>query len=979
LTRLTRSLAGTWQFELDPTGSLTPATLAPDRQIPVPLPWQAAFPDLQQYSGYAWYRTTIDLTDEWLGGEVLLRFGAVDYWCQVYVNGHLAGQHEGGYTPILLPIRRYVQAGTNTLIVRVYDSAQTGMEIPRWPSYPPVSSPPGPPFDANHVPHGKQEWYINVGGIWQDVTLTAVPAAYIDQVQVIPDIHTGEAQVTVELAGDLQAAADGHIQVRIHDEHTAADSVVPVRGDGGVYTATVRIAQPRLWSGDDPHLYTATVHLQSDGAADTLAVRFGYREIRTANGQILLNGEPLFLLCALDQDLYPETIYTVPSEEYLRDQFTKAKALGLNSLRCHIKPADPRYLDLADEMGLLIWAEIPSWRTFYPKGTIHPNLLTLDDTIKQRAETLLEEMIRRDMNHPSIVIWTIINEDWGTALPLSADDRRWVREMYHRCKALDNTRLVVDNSACPHPWGPNIHVESDLDDFHFYANIPDQGNGFLQTVEQFALRPIWTYSSHGDSRRSGQEPLVISEFGNWGLPTLGPLRAATRGADPAWFQLGPWWSPWDGEAGWPRGVEERFAEFGLTRIWPDYDSFARASQWHQFYALQFEIGAMRRQPTLQGYVITEFTDAYWESNGLLDFTRQPKVFQDRFAEINAPDVIVASPAAYAGWDDRPLSVPIHLAHWSSADWRGARLRWQIEEVGEPQETRVPVLKRGAVVALPPLAVALPTVAAAQTVTLRLWLEGDDGTVLTRNRIDLLVLPAAARAPRYQDLLAVIAPGTDEESASDLAPAAPQPPELPGASRAATMAEVTDEPRLPARSLAHRLGALGYRTTTQLPAGRGLAVSTYPTAALLDWVRAGGDLLFISQGPTPFFWVQRRGGTYGGSWMTSFSWLDPAIHPRLAVQNPLSLPYAAVIPHGTILGLPVSDPAAQPDLLAGQISGWVQQPAIHTVQFRYGQGRVLMTTLALEEGLADPVGTAIFHDLIEYLHSDRCAPALTANY
>src|SRR5689334_11806453 len=97
--RQSRSLAGSWQFQLDPDGTLTVDTLAPDREIQVPLPWQAAFPDLQQYSGYAWYRRYIELDDDWLGGQLLLRFGAVDYWCQVYVNGSLAGEHEGGYTP----------------------------------------------------------------------------------------------------------------------------------------------------------------------------------------------------------------------------------------------------------------------------------------------------------------------------------------------------------------------------------------------------------------------------------------------------------------------------------------------------------------------------------------------------------------------------------------------------------------------------------------------------------------------------------------------------------------------------------------------------------------------------------------------------------------------------------------------------------------------------------------------------------------
>src|SRR4051794_39993753 len=93
------SLSGTWQFQLDPDGTLALAALAPDRMITVPLPWQAAFSDLQHYSGYAWYRRSVDLDEAWLGGELLLHFGAVDYWCQVFVNGQLAGEHEGGYTP----------------------------------------------------------------------------------------------------------------------------------------------------------------------------------------------------------------------------------------------------------------------------------------------------------------------------------------------------------------------------------------------------------------------------------------------------------------------------------------------------------------------------------------------------------------------------------------------------------------------------------------------------------------------------------------------------------------------------------------------------------------------------------------------------------------------------------------------------------------------------------------------------------------
>ena len=238
--------------------------------------------------------------------------------------------------------------------------------------------------------------------------------------------------------------------------------------------ATIQVADHRLWDTHDPYLYTLIISLDPDdaGMEDEVSLRFGFREVSTRDGKILLNGEPIYLLSALDQDMYADTIYTVPSEEFLRDEFHKAKELGLNCLRCHIKPPDPLYLDLADEMGLLVWTEIPSWRTFYLRGSIHKNQLDLGSTIQHRAEQTLREMIRRDYNHPSIIIWTIVNEDWGTSLPLSASDRRWVSGMYDLCKQLDPTRLVVDNSPCPHEWGPNIHVHSDLDDFHFYANIP---------------------------------------------------------------------------------------------------------------------------------------------------------------------------------------------------------------------------------------------------------------------------------------------------------------------------------------------------------------------------------------------------------------------------------------------------------------------------------------------------------------------------
>ncbi len=978
--RAFRSLRGLWQFQTDPQGTLQVETIHPDREIPVPLPWQAAFPELEHYSGYAWYRTQVDLDETWLTGELLLVFGAVDYWCQVFVNKQLVCEHEGGYTPFSVTITGSVHAGENEIAVRVYDPVQKNITIRRWPDG--VEDRETPPFDARNIPHGKQEWYINAGGLWQDVTLVSTAKTYIDHVKVTPDIHTGRVDVVVQLAGDL-GTVSGH-QITLHVEGTQVAVRKPLTPGHTMVHISLQVDQPHLWTVDDPYLYALTAQLESGDAYDSLQTRLGFREIRTQNGQLLLNGEPLFLLAALDQDLYPNTIYSVPSEAFLRDEFQKAKALGLNCLRCHIKPPDPLYLDLADEMGLLIWEEIPSWRTFYQKTTIHPQDLYLQESIKNRCRKTLEEMIRRDGNHPSVIIWTIVNEDWGTALPLSEADRTWIAEMYDLCKRLDPTRLVVDNSPCPAAWGPSIHVKSDLDDFHVYANIPDQAENFVKLIDQFSLRPLWTYSSYSDSVRTGEEPLILSEFGNWGLPTLNLLKTPS-GSEPSWFKTGPWWASWEGEPGWPCDAEKRFKELGLDRIWPDYDSMAAATQWHQFQAMKFEIEAMRRRPGIAGYVITELSDIYWESNGLLDFERNPKVYFSEFAAINAADVIVPQLKSYAYWDDDTVPVILYASHYSPAEWSNARLHWRLGEI--TGQADLPDLPRGAVRQVLSQYWKLPPVLESSLLTVDFSVQDQRGNVLASNGVTLLVLPASARIAAYTDEVAVVM-NTDAELVPETVFSA-EGGETAGASSSSgsnsdgTLSISTDRPPALPTSFAATLGGLGYRVSRELTETTQLVVTDYPDADLLEWVRNGGDMLFLSSGPGPFFWRQGRTGTYGGGWISSFTWVRPGVHRRLTISNPLTLPFMHIMPTGTILGLPVQDASVQRDFLAGQVSGWLHHPAVDTVQFRYGKGRVIMTTFsiyqALQKNATDPAAIAMLHDLIDYFASPDCQPRLTANY
>ncbi len=208
--------------------------------------------------------------------------------------------------------------------------------------------------------------------------------------------------------------------------------------------------------------------------------------------------------------------------------------MGLNCLRIHIKVADPRYYAAADKLGLLIWTELPNH-----------NLLT--EAAKRRARETLVGMLERDGNHPSIGIWTIINESWGIDLT-DPSQRAWLTEIYLWFKKMDQTRLVIGNSAC---WS-NFHVITDIADFHSYYAMPDHLEKWQKWTDKYAGRPWWLFAHeytahalwrkfmldpwHGDERPrasdaqpKGDEPLLVSEFGNWGLPDVQKLYEGNGG------------------------------------------------------------------------------------------------------------------------------------------------------------------------------------------------------------------------------------------------------------------------------------------------------------------------------------------------------------------------------------------------------------------------------------------------------------------
>ncbi len=650
MTRQRLSLDGPWEFFPDPARRLRRATLdsaGVGRPIQVPGPWQAQFDDLHDYSGGAWYRRTFELSgirDQGSGEDNLdtltpglrppnpvymLHFGAVDYHATVWLNGELLGEHEGGYLPFELDATAALRRdGPNELIVRVVDPSDDATLFPEYP--------------FAEIPHGKQSWYGPIGGIWQSVYLESRTATHIARLQVTPDVAGEQAHVTVYLnrPADRRLA----LTLRLVDPHGQAAGHTYAIEAGAIRTQiALPVPSPLLWDTRSPHLYrleaaiesttddrrpttddrepnsarnspSSIVHHPSSHADDTLATTFGMRTIATSpDGHLVLNGRILYLRGALDQDYYPGMIYTPFDDAALDDQFAKAKRMSLNCLRTHIKITDPRYYAAADRAGLLIWTELPNWENLTAEA-------------RQRARATLAGMVERDWNHPSIIIWTIINEGWGVELAVNADHRAWLAETFEYLKGLDPYRLVVGNSPCL----SNFHVVTDIEDFHNYYAIPDHYRNWRDWVQTFASRPSWTFAHSYENidtwrsflrdpwnplprppapevRSRGNEPMVVSEFGNWGLPDVARLKECYGGAEPWWFETGLEWG--DGVV-YPHGIEQRFKAFHLDKVFPSLSDLTSASQRMQFTALKYEIEQMRRHPSIVGYIITEFTDVH---------------------------------------------------------------------------------------------------------------------------------------------------------------------------------------------------------------------------------------------------------------------------------------------------------------------------------------------------------------------------------
>lgn len=466
------NLNGLWDYAIRPKA--TTEGTAYDGKILVPFAVESALSGVGKTVGkdnVLLYRRTVTLPATFRKKKVLLHFGAVDWKCDVRVNGESVGSHSGGYDPFSFDITSALKK-----------SGQQEIEVTVWD-----------PSDEGPQPRGKQVktpksiWYTPVTGIWQTVWLEAVPETYITSIRLTPDLD----KETLTLQSNANALQTGdRLKISVWDGTRKI-----AEQDSEDLQITLAIPSAKKWSPADPFLYDLRITLVRKGKTiDEIRSYFGMRKISVAPDadgiqRMLLNNEMTFQYGPLDQGWWPDGLYTAPTDEALKFDIQKTKDLGFNMIRKHVKVEPARWYYHCDRLGILVWQDMPSG-DMGNRWDSRPGVIGVA-TEKQRTPE--SEKIFRDewkaimdanMNHPSIVVWVPFNEAWGQFK---------TEEITNWTMNYDPTRLV--NAAS----GGNFYGTGHILDLH---NYPEPA---MPSPELFGKDQV----------------IVLGEYGGLGLPIEG--------------------------------------------------------------------------------------------------------------------------------------------------------------------------------------------------------------------------------------------------------------------------------------------------------------------------------------------------------------------------------------------------------------------------------------------------------------------------
>lgn len=557
-----QNLNGEWEFgfdcENDVSCGIFGGQLQFNRKICVPFSyqWEASGINDKSVHGILWYRREFDIENENKGKRVLLCFNASDYETDVWVNGFHAVKHCGGFTPFKADITQYLKDDGNTLVVRCKDTS-----------------------DAS-VPRGKQSWtgepfscfYYPNSGIWGSVWIEFFGADCIDGYSLQSDTDNRRIYGFIET---LYASADeAEITLKFKDKIIKKQRLTL---DGKHTEFAVSLADNAfdfdalLWRVDNPNLIYVDFKLLKDGKpCDEAHARIGLRKVSVENGKICLNGRPVFQRLILDQGYWDESGLTPPDAVALKKDIELSKAMGFNGARKHQKLEDPYYYYYAEELGFLVWVEMPSAYTFCEKEV---------KAITQEWQ----EIVNVAKNFTSVIAYVPLNESWGVReIKTNKEQQNFAKSLYYLTKSVDGTRIISTNDGFE-----NIE-DSDILSIHDYdikceEEFPVKYNGNYDGMYPQG----WALFADGHGYKG--QPVLLTEFGG--------IAFASEASGSAW--------------GYGNGAKD--SEELLSRLAQLIKGIAKTG--------------------FQGYCYTQLTDVQQEVNGLLYANRTPKANLNKFKKV----------------------------------------------------------------------------------------------------------------------------------------------------------------------------------------------------------------------------------------------------------------------------------------------------------------------------------------------------------
>ncbi|MGL1894480.1 MAG: hypothetical protein OCD02_22835 [Spirochaetaceae bacterium] len=413
----------------------------------------------EDYQGVAWYYKNIHISEDYLGKNLRISFDAVNYRCEVWLNGYPVGIHEGGYVGFEFDITSFVKHGEdNDLSVRVITPLITRDVV--------IDG-----LARDEAPHWRG---AIAGGIWQNVSIKSSGSTYLEEIFVQPDIKNGKIDVSMNIINNSMETIGHKLNVFVDSfnrEGLKESVFFNIEAEPGInkFSFEYDMGSYDLWSFDNPNLYLLSMNLMNDNSSsDNQTVRFGMREFTIDGADFILNGEKVILKGAFYEGVYPHSLAYPRDIEVLRKTLTRAKEAGLNLIRPWRKPQPPIVYDMADELGIFFIGTLPiECMDYWPKMT---------PGIYKRIDNEISEMIIRDRNHPSIIMWEMFNEIWR--LPL--------KQYKHKASLIarynDPARIILDEAG-GFAGGASIYLPYSkspvvMNDVHHYPRAPFEDKEF---------------------------------------------------------------------------------------------------------------------------------------------------------------------------------------------------------------------------------------------------------------------------------------------------------------------------------------------------------------------------------------------------------------------------------------------------------------------------------------------------------------------